>query len=413
MSEASNDAPVTLPAAEPADVYLHVGAMNSGASYLQSVLRTNWQALAEGGVLWPKGVAAGAVDALGRKPNRRIKESEGEWSRVVDQIGAWEGRAAVLSQEFLCGASAEEAQHVVDSLRGHRLTVIITVPDLTRAIPSHWQTVIKGDKGWSFPEYMQTVLSDVEEESPQGPRAGFWRHHDVSRILQVWAHIVGVDHVVVVTAPPSDVPGGLLWQRFASVLSLDPAAYDQAPDVNADASLGYAETELLRQVNVKVRRALSPVEYRRLVTNYLANQLLAAAPRSEGAGTDRPQLTPEARDRLVARADQIAQEVEGSGARVVGTLDDLRVPSPRSPVLREKDSRPADTVPATATHVVAELVLRIAELERELAGADGSARADSPTPERRRRKRAAADAEVESRREARAARRRARQARQD
>ena len=270
-------------------VFLHVGTMKSGTSYLQSVLRRNREALTEAGVLAPRRMVAAASDALGNKGGNRTMDIRGEWSRVVTEIGAWQGQRVIASHEFLAAASAEQALSIIQSLAPHRVTVVITARDLLRVIPSHWQTVIKGAKTWSFGDYVRYLLDEPGTRGgAQRAHAGFWRHHDLARVVAAWGDAVGLANVVVVTVPPPGAPADLLWKRFADVVGLESARYDHEPDAQSNVSMSYAETEMLRQINVLVEPELSPFEYRSIVNNYFANELMRDGPHDDT--DDRPRL---------------------------------------------------------------------------------------------------------------------------
>ena len=55
-----------------ATVVLHVGAMKTGTTFIQAVMRTNRAALAERGVLWPGHSWADQVRAVNDVKSRRV-----------------------------------------------------------------------------------------------------------------------------------------------------------------------------------------------------------------------------------------------------------------------------------------------------------------------------------------------------
>ncbi len=359
----------------PTEVFLHIGTMKSGTSYLQSVLKRNRRALADAGMLTPRYLVLAISDILERAGKTLRKDFQGQWSRVVTEIDNWPGQAAVASQEFLCSVSQLEAQRIVGTLPNHKFTVIITARDLARVIPSHWQTSVKGSKIWSFAEYVPIVLDGGSSRPERRTSSAFWRHHDVQRAIDVWASAVGVENIVLITVPPSGAPSDLLWRRFAEVIGVDPDGYDYEPDAKSNVSLDYAETEMLRAVNSSVRRRLSPLEYRDLVNRYIANRLLRTAPSNEGK-FDRPRLGPDNHARVAARAEQMVADIKNSGVRVVGDLDELLVPPFAGDASLGEELGPEAPIPPSVPYVIGKLVLRIARLERELAEAtDGGSAA--------------------------------------
>lgn len=354
----------------PTEVFLHIGTMKSGTSYLQSILKRNRRSLADAGMLTARYLVPAISDILERAGKTLRTDFQGQWSRVVTEIDEWPGQAAIASQEFLCSVSQLEAQRIVGTLPGHKFTVIITARDLARVIPSHWQTSVKGSKVWSFAEYVPIVLDGGSSRPERRTSSAFWRHHDVPRAIEVWASAVGIDNIVLITVPQSGAPTDLLWRRFAEVIGVDPEGYDYEPDAKSNVSLDYAETEMLRAVNASVRRRLSPLEYRDLVNRYIANRLLRTAPSGEGKA-DRPRLGPDNHARVAARAEQMVTDIRNSGVRVVGDLDELLVPPFTGDASLGEELGPQQPIPPSVPYVIGKLVLRIARLERELAEATG------------------------------------------
>jgi hypothetical protein len=348
------------------EVILHIGTMKSGTSYLQAILRRNKRVLNRDGVQIPRNMVPAVVDVLGRRGATKEAEIEGAWERFLHLVEAWDGRSVLASQEFLSGATESEAQSVVATLPEGKVRVIITNRDLLRVIPSHWQTVVKNGGTWPFPEYVRLVLEAAGNDGSEHRYSrGFWRHHDVGTIVSNWAGAVGIDNVVLVTVPSSSAPSDLLWQRFAQAIGVNSDNYDHEANAKSNISLSYAETEMLREVNMRVRKPLGPLEYRLLVNKYLANKLLRKAPET-GKEPDRPTLG-EASHKLVAqRADDIIEAVAASGVRVIGDLEELRVSAYRGEPGAVDSTGPRDRIPDSVPQALARLVLRIARLERDL-----------------------------------------------
>jgi hypothetical protein len=181
--------------------------------------------------------------------------------------------------------------------------------------------------------------------------------------------------------PKSGAPSDALWQRFAEAIGIDGTHYDHAANAKSNISLTYAETEMLREVNMKVRKPLGPVEYRLIVNKYLANKLLRRAP-EEGKEPDRSRLGAESWARVESRAKEMVEAVAASGVRVIGDLDDLRVAPYQGDPEAGDSSGPQVRIPDSVPQALAKLVLRIARLERDLERSrrllDGS---DAPSAE--------------------------------
>lgn len=362
-------------------MFLHIGTMKSGTSYLQWVLRRNKDSLAEAGVLVPGGVMHAAPDILERRGKSRSKEFRGDWGRVVDKVDEWQGGRAIVSHELLSAAEEEDARRLMDTLPNHKVTVIITARDLARILPSHWQTTVKRDSTWTFAEFTSILLTEpAGQRGTKRTHKGFWKHHDLARMVDVWASVVGIENVVIITVPPPGAPSDLLWSRFCSVVGVDPAAYDSTPDAKANASLSYAETEMLRQVNMVVKKPLSPVEHRELVTGYVANGMLRTLPAESDRSTSRAQLGPESHAQVVQRSNSMLTALQESGVRIVGDIEELRVAPYAGDPDHDESVGPTDAIPPTVAHIISELLLKIARLERDNAQA---ARAESGAPARR------------------------------
>ena len=103
-----------------AQVFLHIGLPKTGTTYLQSVLWGSRAALAKAGYLLP---GAGhrehlwaALELQGR-PNleKRHPSAPGTLARLVTAIKGHPG-PAILTHEFFCGASREQAGRFIEEL---------------------------------------------------------------------------------------------------------------------------------------------------------------------------------------------------------------------------------------------------------------------------------------------------------
>lgn len=350
----------------PTDVVLHIGTMKSGTSYLQAVLRRNAVQLKGVGVLASQEMNPAVVDVLERRNVVKKAKVEGAWDRFLDQVTSWEGHLVVGSQEFLSGATAEEAAAVVATFLGRPLRVVVTCRDLLRVVPSHWQTVVKNGGTVSFPSYVNLLLAEDEGEDRHRYATGFWRHHDLPVIVENWAAAVGMENVVLVTVPPSDAPRDLLWHRFAEAAGLPPFDCDLSTNVKSNLSLTYAETEMLRQVNEGLRKALNQVEFRLLVNKYLANKLLRQPPESDRPA-DRPSLGRDSHERFRERAEAASDALERLQVRVIGGTDELRVPPYTGAIDGQDSTAPRDPVPESVAQAITGLVSRLARAEREVS----------------------------------------------
>lgn len=303
------------------DVYLHVGAMKTGTSYLQQLLVENKRALAADGVLFPGRQGwgeqvRGVRDVLRLAADDEMRVSmRGAWDRLLTEIGDYGGRAALLSMEFMSFAREPRARALVESLPAD-VHVILTVRDAGRVLPAQWQesTQNRGTASWA--DYTQSVLQGPDSDSK------IWRTSmralNIPRMLSVWAPLVPPERLHVVVVPPTGAPPTLLWERFAAAVGVDPARY-RPPRRRRNESLGYVSADVMRRANVELRE-LPLSSYQRTVKAYLCKQVLAAR-------TGEPKVTMTAP--LAGFAAQwnytMMAAITATGAQVYGDLVDLDV----------------------------------------------------------------------------------------
>ena len=145
----------------------------------------------------------------------------------------------------------------------------------------------------------------------------FWRVQDFAGVLARWGATLPSSRVHVVTVPPAGADPGTLWDRFATLLGLDPDSFDTQQS-RSNTSLGVEQSELLRLVNAELGdRVRLPGPYPVVVKNVLAHRVLAAR-----KGT-RLALDVEATEYAVRRSAEIAEQLRRMDVDVVGDLDDL------------------------------------------------------------------------------------------
>lgn len=324
-----------------APVFLHVGTMKSGTTFLQDVLIRNQEELASAGYLFPGETWKAQIRAAQDIAVRKVKdpvfraEARGAWRSLVRQMHDHRGVASIVSMEFLAYAGRRRARAATRSLAPAETHVILTVRDATRTIPGQWQTAVKAMGTTTWHDYQAGVRKAADLQARLGrlgnpAAAGFRRIHDVSRVLDAWGRSVPGDRLHVVTVPASRTDPALLWKRFAEVVGLDPELGASASPSNE--SLGYASTELFRRVNL----ALADVplhDHVATVKQRLGEQILAQRSQEEA----RPRLDQETFEFALAWNARTREALARSGAHVVGDLDDL----PTSPTgSRDDEQRP-------------------------------------------------------------------------
>lgn len=303
---------------------LHVGAMKTGTTTLQGVLGRHAEALGAAGVLYPHQpgwiVQVRAVrDALNLQvPGQR----PGRWPALAEQLRTHDGPLAVLSMEFLSFAGPDRARAVVDSLAPADVHAVLTLRDASRVLPSAWQewTQNRGRTPWA--EYLAAAErlepgSAAGAAGPDTPAAKqCQRVLGTDRMLSAWSGAVAPGRLHVVTVPPQGAPARVLWERFASVLGVDPAPYE-LPAERTNESIGYHAADLMWRVN----RAVADFDfatYEAVVKQRLCKQVLAQ--RSERTPVPLPESTRDLALRWARRTTKLVREVD---AHVVGDLAEL------------------------------------------------------------------------------------------
>jgi hypothetical protein len=308
-------------------IFLHVGAMKTGTTFLQSLMHANQPQLLEAGVL-----VAGNHRQQVRGTNDIMNDaSTGAWDRLVGSMFAHEGAASVISMEFLSFAKPAQAARVVESLHDAEVHVILTVRDAVRTMPAQWQTNTSAGGSLSWPSFARQVKRQMLRDAPVRSRGArvFSRTQGIPRMLDTWGATVPAQRLHVVTVPPGRSDPMLLWRRFAGVLGVEPAVCTvEAPRSNT--SLGYPSTDLMRRLNERLGGPPRGA-YAQTLGGQLAPQILGPRATVErsipmNASTTQFALTWNRRVRDAIRASQ---------AQLVGDLDELPA------VLRTGDEPPA------------------------------------------------------------------------
>jgi hypothetical protein len=301
-------------------IYLHIGAPKTGTTYLQGVLFDHRARLAETGILYPGRYAEAHFEAVVDLRDisfggHRDETWRGRWRRLVDEALDWPGEAVVVSHELLCGANEETVAEAVQSFGDDEVHALYTARDLGRQVPAMWQEYVKNHATVPFERYVRRLA--------QQPRKGrvantFWRQQHVAEVADRWCRWLPRDRFHLVTVPPPGAAPTLLWERFGSVLGIEPDLVEAArPTTNT--SMGYAEAELLRRVNRALGDEMPWPAYETTVKGWFAEEFLV-----ELGSNGRPTVPESTRPWLLAEAEQMVTAVVESGIDVVGDLGDLR-----------------------------------------------------------------------------------------
>jgi hypothetical protein len=332
-------------------VFLHVGSPKTGTTFLQDVLWSQRATAREQGLLLPgerfHDHFLATLDVRGLADDPISPEtSRGMWDRLVAEAVAWDGNVLV-SHELFAGATAEQARGAVAAFADRaEVHVVVTARDHVRQISAEWQEHVKHRSAATFATFVRDVRDDHARTS------WFWQVQDYAGVLERWGVDLPAEQVHVVTVPPSGADPDILWDRFAGLVGVDPAAFDTALE-RSNSSLGVEQAELLRRVNVELGDRLPlPGPYPLVVKNVLAHRVLEAH-----QGT-RLALSPDDQAYAAGESRAIAERLVAMGADIVGDLDDLTPVGGR--VAGEPGGDPY-AVPSDAT-LLAESVATIADL---------------------------------------------------
>lgn len=299
-------------------VFLHIGAPKSGTSYLQDKLALNRPLLASQGLAYPETRSGShfeaALDLIERRWAGELDRARGQWQALADTAAKASGDV-VVSHEILAAARADQVSRAFASFAEDEIHVVYTVRDLARQIPAEWQESVKHRSLKTFQRFLRQVVEAPRTNS----ELWFWRVQSLPDVLSRWSNGLPPERVHVVTVPQPDGPRGALWERFASVLGLDPGLpYAESDRTNA--SLGIAEVSLLRRLNRRLGDAeISRETYVDLVRELIVREVLSERDEMQ------PATVPAARRGFV---EEVTGEwldwLEGSRVDVVGDLADLR-----------------------------------------------------------------------------------------
>ncbi len=293
-------------------VFLHIGAPMSGSTYLREGLARHRRRLTRVGVLFPPshlGHEGGHLHAVLDVLNLSSADhgpTAGAWDRLAETVRDWRRGTVVLSHELLADASQEQVERIVSSLGSAELHVVYAAGPLGRQVPLAWQRWVHNGGTAPYATYVQRI---VARDGHRMSRV-FWRSHDAADVLARWATYVPAERIHVVTVPAGGDAGGVLWDRFARTVGVDPRRFRVGAE--SDGLHGLVDTEVLRLLNIETQQSADPAAMARLA------RLL------DGGTTPRPAFPPEHAEWLRAESDRLVTEVKNGGYDVVGDVTDLR-----------------------------------------------------------------------------------------
>jgi hypothetical protein len=267
------------------------------------------------------------------------------------------GTASILSMEFLSLANPRRARRVLRSLGSAEVHVILTVRDATSTIQAQWQTNVRNGYRVGWTDFMKGVRraggpgGRLARFSLNSALRSFKRAQDVKYILHTWRRYLPPERIHVITVP-SGSDRMLLWKRFAGVLGLDPGVCSGPPG-QANESLGYASTELIRRINMELGR-LPHTEYNPTLLDFLALRVLAGRRDEEvPARVDR-----ETFEFGLEWNRRVREAIAAAGVDLVGDLDELPIAHRAVEQKVDQDQAPPSDDEILAAATVAEEAMR-------------------------------------------------------
>jgi len=335
-------------------VFLHIGLPKTATTYLQTILWANREVLerqqlrlpgeARHEHLWTTRIVR--EDPAFEKFNEHRR---GAWERLRADVAAWPG-TSLISHEFFAAASAEQAARMVEALAPAEVHLVVTGREPLGLFTASWQESIKNRDTTPMTDYART-------ESAESTAVWNWRTLDIHRVLERWSPAFSAERVHVLPLPGPGAPRREIWDRFASLVGVDPYSVDLSESF-PNPSMGVAETETLRRINAHLSSFNSAIDRGTYIRTFLADERLV--PRGGDPFWPGEKRAAEIRARGSAAVDYIAAQ----GFDVVGDLDALRVPDDQ-PDRRVPESVTDDEVAEVAVALAAQMLHDVRDLRHE------------------------------------------------
>lgn len=333
-------------------VFVHIGLPKTGTSYLQTIAWSHRDELRAAGLLLPGRERRDHLWSsleIREDPSlhRRNPQAPAAWGVVRDQAAAFDGDV-LISHEFFCSASREQAEGMVAQLAPAEVHVVATAREPLGLFTSSWQEHLKNKGTTPIGEYSRSVSDNPSV-------VWNWRALDLGLVLERWGGAVPADRVHVICPPDRSEPRIGLWHRLCSVLDVDIAVTEDAGFANS--SMGVTEAETLRRVNLGLEGFDRAVDKGVWIRSFLADGLLV--PRSGEPFWPGEDQIADCRRRGEAAVALVRRE----GYDVVGDLDALLVPE-ELPARRHPDSVTDAEVAEVAVDLVGRMLGEVKDRSR-------------------------------------------------
>lgn len=335
-------------------VLLHVGVHKTGTTAIQAALADARDELATHNVRYPGKLQAqhrAALALLGRPwgwNNRGGGVMDREhFDRLAKRTVKAPGRV-VISSEFFCEASAEQAQEAVVALgdSGTRpVRVVVTLRNLGKLLPSSWQQYLKYGMTTSYDAWLTDVLA-TPGSSKMTPT--FWKRHDHGDVVSRWEQAVGRENLTVMVL--EDVPRDYMFETFAQFLDVPSEILTSRMELTSNRSMTAAEAEVLVRLNKRVKKTMQWTDYVMLVRRGVA---LGMVEGREPEVTEPKLHTP---DWALDAAQQVGiasvNTIRELGVEVLGNLDALTTRIESTPDPGQNDQLPIDAAVTAIESVI-------------------------------------------------------------
>lgn len=308
----------------PNGVLLHIGVHKTGTTAIQAALADARKDLKSAHITYPGKLQAQHRAALavlqrhwGWNTRGGAVLDRAHFEKLARKVQRNPNRV-VISSEFFCETDAQTTTAVVQDLDPARLQVVVTLRNLGRLLPSSWQQYLKYGLTTPYEKWLQDVFA-APGSSKISPT--FWRRHDHGAVITRWAEAVGPQNVTVLIL--EDVDRSAMFRTFAQLLGIDESILTNRMDLTSNRSMTAAEAELLRQLNVRVKKQMVWEEYVRFVRRGVALGMVEGrTPEPD----ERSLVTPGwALDAAAIEGSASADVIAALGVRVLGNLDAMRI----------------------------------------------------------------------------------------
>jgi hypothetical protein len=295
------------------EVYLHVGPVKTGSTFLQDLLWRYRDDLARQGYLHPgtheneMWLATNDVQDAAFV-NYEMPQAAGVWAKVCQRVLAYDGRS-VISHEVLGLSTEKHVDRIVKSLAPARLQVIVMARSLAVTLPSLWQENVKGvafDR-FSWSEFLTFQRDTGALET------------DALLVVRRWLAHLPAGRIHIVTVPPVGTDPAVLLGRVADALGIDTTTWS-VDDAARNVSIDMVQTELIRRLNHTSAVSLDHRAQRLLVHDAILPSLRPPNP------VRRIRLPSSEREWIESETFRRIDGLRDSGALVHGDLDDLSTP---------------------------------------------------------------------------------------